>query len=112
MRTMQDKILSEIDEIVQSYELELVVSYAASNTGKLYIMDGLDLVCSYTFDFQSSYFSLHIYHGIHEAGAVKKHLIRGSGLQIKPHETQEIKRILQFLDDYLREHDMEKNEVI
>lgn len=108
MIKMQDKILSEIDGVAKDYELELVVSYAANNTGRLYIMDGLTLICSYTFDFQSSYFSLHIYHAVVEPGTTGQHIKEGSRLHLKYHETHELKKMLDFLDDYLREYDIEK----
>lgn len=109
MIRMQDKILHEIEEVTKGYELELVVSYAANNTGRLYIMDKLTLVCSYTFNFQTSYFSLHLYHAIDEPGSLDKHIKGGSRLHLEYHKTFELQKMLKFLDDYLREYDMEKS---
>jgi len=106
MIKMQDKILNAIDENAKNYELEAVVSYAASNTGNLHIMDGFDNVLIISFNFQSDYCSLKVFD---KNGKERPHLSRG---YLEYQNSALLKGILNIYDDYMREYDMEKQEEI
>lgn len=56
MRTIQDKVLFLIGEAAKNAELEAVVSFAAPNTGLVYIQDPLSpgTYGKITFDFQTA----------------------------------------------------------
>ena len=53
MKKMQDVLMSHIEKVIGEAGLEPVVQYVYSNTGTLYLMDGLKTKGKIKFDFQT-----------------------------------------------------------
>lgn len=99
MRKMQDVILREVSEEVERFELELVVNYAATNTGRAYVLDGIQTVLFLAFNFQLDYCSIVIYNEKEE---------ELKNFYFKYVNTDKIKEFLKFIEHYCMEYDMEK----
>lgn len=99
MRKMQDVILREVSEEVERFELELVVNYAANNTGRAYVLDGIQTVLFFAFNFQLDYCSITVYNEKEE---------ELKDFYFKYVNTDKIKEFLKFIEHYCMKYDMEK----
>lgn len=60
MQGMQERILDAIEAEITSHKLDPVVKEQWANTGRVYGMDGLDVIVEIEYDFNDSYAGLHI----------------------------------------------------
>jgi hypothetical protein len=105
---MQDKILNAIEESAKNYGLDFIISYGASNTGQVYIMDEFKHVLIFTFNFQTSYCSIDFYKPGTKPGSDKDKIKPGSNGYLEYFKEAELKAVVKFADDYMMGYDMGK----
>lgn len=103
MRKMQDVILEQISKDVKAYDLELVVNFRHSNTGTAYILDGIETILYFDFNFQTDYCSIIIYE------VEKNELKKYSYLEYV--KVDKLKELINFINDYCMEYDIEKQQL-
>ena len=108
---MQSKILNTIEDSANQYDLDFVISSGAVNTGTVYIMDGLDVVLTVTYNFQTAYCSINSYKSGVKPGGDRGKISSGSCGYLEYYDTPKLKGVLNYIDNYLMEYDMEKEEV-
>ena len=102
MRSMQTKVLAAIEATTKVYHHEMICNSEWANTGRIRIekTDGWEPVVSFTYDFQSSYFTLRGY-----VGDIPE---RERDTAISARQPEDMPRVLSWLAEQLRQPRQQK----